>query len=181
MQICKWFCRLPMSSTGFKPPKRFGRHFLGGGCHVDGRRRCEGVGNPPCLTGDLFDKLVHLRQYSEKIAARLVNRVVSAVKYMHDEGVVHRDIKPENVMLREDTSGISFRRKSEDAPSQPHLLARLANVTLVDFGFAKFCAPGSETLTDCCGTIEYMAPEIILCWMSKRCVGHALRWRAGVA
>lgn len=58
-----------------------------------------------CVAGDLFEKLVRLRQYSEQVAARLTRNVLHAVAYMHDVGIVHRDIKPENVMLKEDTSG----------------------------------------------------------------------------
>eukprot|EP00667_Euglena_gracilis_P002653 EG_transcript_2659 len=121
--------------------------------------------------GDLFEKLVRLRQYSEQVAARLTRNVLHAVAYMHDVGIVHRDIKPENVMLKEDTSDV-----------EPGDQERLANVSLIDFGFARFCAPRTATLTDCCGTVEYIAPEILLCWMGQRAgYGHACdMWSIGV-
>ena len=48
--------------------------------------------------GELFDRIVEKGSYSEKDAADLIKQVLSAVAYMHEEGVVHRDLKPENLL-----------------------------------------------------------------------------------
>ena len=64
--------------------------------------------------GELFDRIVEKGSYSEKDAADLIKQVkppvaywwnckiryqvLSAVAYMHDQGVVHRDLKPENLL-----------------------------------------------------------------------------------
>lgn len=61
--------------------------------------------------------------------------VCDAIEYMHSKNIMHRDIKPENI-----------------------LLDRKNVVKVCDFGFAVNCEP-RMTL---CGTVEYMAPEMIL-------------------
>ena len=48
--------------------------------------------------GELFDRIVEKGSYTEKDAADLIKQVLSAVAYMHSEGVVHRDLKPENLL-----------------------------------------------------------------------------------
>ena len=74
--------------------------------------------------------------------------------YLHDLSIVYRDLKPENIMLQAD-----------------------GHVCLTDFGLAKYidntvAAPeeAAEAGVDpeaqrhtACGTIEYMAPEILAC------------------
>lgn len=54
---------------------------------------------------------------------------------------MHRDIKPENIILR----------KKGD----------LRNLVLSDFGLADLVNPKAEYLFEKCGTLGYVAPEII--------------------
>lgn len=49
--------------------------------------------------GGLYERICHLRHFSERSAARVVKQVLKAVHYMHSYGVVHRDLKPENILL----------------------------------------------------------------------------------
>ena len=55
-----------------------------------------------CDGGDLYTRL----PYSEKRAAGITGKLMSAIKYMHDHGIVHRDLKFENIM---------FENKSDNA------------------------------------------------------------------
>jgi len=63
----------------------------------------------------------------------------------YNVGIVHRDLKPENIMLRID----------KNDSKQP---AR--EVKLIDFGFAMYLK--EAVCSQCCGTINYVAPEIFL-------------------
>lgn len=89
--------------------------------------------------GELFDRIVAKRHYTEREARDLVRIVLSALKYCHDKNVVHRDIKPENLLMA---------HKTDDA-----------DVKLVDFGFAAVA--NGFNLTEPCGTPAYVAPEIL--------------------
>eukprot|EP01013_Petalomonas_cantuscygni_P044501 TRINITY_DN911_c0_g3_i1.p1 TRINITY_DN911_c0_g3~~TRINITY_DN911_c0_g3_i1.p1 ORF type:complete len:962 (-),score=192.48 TRINITY_DN911_c0_g3_i1:188-3073(-) len=49
--------------------------------------------------GELFDRIVQLKHYSERSAAILSRNLLRTMAYVHSHGVAHRDIKPENVLL----------------------------------------------------------------------------------
>ena len=75
-----------------------------------------------CDGGELFESIIRNRRYPEAEAARVIRAVISAVHYMHSNGIVHGDIKPENVVLL-----------SADSRTK---------VRVVDFGQAARCQPG---------------------------------------
>ncbi len=99
--------------------------------------------------GELFTHLSTERMFSEETAAFYMAELVLALTHLHDNlGVVYRDLKPENCLL--DAEG--------------HLL-------LTDFGLSKV-AVDSEECNSILGTVEYMAPEVIL---GKK-YGKAVDW-----
>jgi serine/threonine protein kinase len=49
--------------------------------------------------GELFDRIVAKGSYSEREASEVAHKLLEAVAYLHDRGVVHRDLKPENILL----------------------------------------------------------------------------------
>jgi serine/threonine-protein kinase Psk1 len=89
--------------------------------------------------GELFTHLAMERMFSEEVAAFYMAEMVLALEHLHHNvRVIYRDLKPENCLL--DAEG--------------HLL-------LTDFGLSKV-ALEDERADSILGTIEYMAPEVIL-------------------
>jgi len=89
--------------------------------------------------GELFNRIVEHGTFSESNARVLCKSMLRAVKYCHDRGIVHRDLKPENILL---VAKNSF------------------EIKLCDFGSAGRCRKG-EFLETFCGTMNYMAPEMV--------------------
>ncbi|KAI5067487.1 hypothetical protein GOP47_0018015 [Adiantum capillus-veneris] len=88
--------------------------------------------------GHLFFQLYRQGTFSEDLARVYTAEIVSAVSHLHNNGIIHRDLKPENILL--DAEG---------------------HVKLTDFGLAKEVEEYAQT-NSLCGTVEYMAPEILL-------------------
>ncbi|KAF7825405.1 serine/threonine-protein kinase AtPK2/AtPK19-like [Senna tora] len=88
--------------------------------------------------GHLFFQLYHHGLFREDLARIYAAEIVSAVSHLHANGIMHRDLKPENILLDAD-----------------------GHVMLTDFGLAKQFENNTRS-NSMCGTIEYMAPEIIL-------------------
>jgi len=105
--------------------------------------------------GELFDRIVEKGSYSEKDAADLIKQVLSAVAYMHEEGVVHRDLKPENLLYY-----------SPEPDSK---------IMISDFGLSKMEESG--VMATACGTPGYVAPEVL----AQKPYGKAVDvWSIGV-
>ncbi|OMJ66081.1 hypothetical protein SteCoe_37206 [Stentor coeruleus] len=86
-------------------------------------------------SGSLFEKIEDNGKLTEDEARKFFVQTVNGIIYLHENEIVHRDVKPENILL--DKSG---------------------NVKICDFGW---CARGTEDRSTFCGTLDYMAPEII--------------------
>jgi calcium-dependent protein kinase len=98
-----------------------------------------------CTGGDLLDRIMELdvgSGFSEKVAAKLVKQIASAVAYMHAKSIAHRDLKPENVML------LNHKDVSE------------STLKVIDFGFSRQFERGA-CMTSKWMTPKYVAPEVI--------------------
>lgn len=49
--------------------------------------------------GELFDRIVEKKRYSEKEARDAFQSIVYGIEYFHSKDIVHRDLKPENLLL----------------------------------------------------------------------------------
>ncbi|KAJ0244290.1 Serine/threonine-protein kinase AtPK1/AtPK6 [Hirschfeldia incana] len=87
--------------------------------------------------GHLFFQLYHQGLFREELARVYTAEIISAVSHLHEKGIMHRDLKPENILM--DVDG---------------------HVMLTDFGLAKEFEENTRS-NSMCGTIEYMAPEIV--------------------
>ncbi|XP_011488331.1 ribosomal protein S6 kinase alpha-5 isoform X2 [Oryzias latipes] len=87
--------------------------------------------------GELFTHLVQRVRFKEQEVALYSGEIVLALEHLHALGIVYRDLKLENVLL--DSNG---------------------HIVLTDFGLSKEFDQ-AERAFSVCGTIEYMAPEIV--------------------
>ncbi|XP_071946289.1 ribosomal protein S6 kinase beta-1-like [Antedon mediterranea] len=88
--------------------------------------------------GELFMHLEREGIFMEDTASFYLSEIVLALEHLHKQGIIYRDLKPENIMLN----------------AQGH-------VVLTDFGLCKESVEDGDMTHTFCGTIEYMAPEIL--------------------
>jgi ribosomal protein S6 kinase alpha-5 len=94
--------------------------------------------------GELFERLQTQGKFGEREASLIVKSLVSAIQFMHSQGVVHRDLKPENILFSDRTAS--------------------AKIKIVDFGFARLKPNDSQKssqLQTPCFTLSYGAPEVL--------------------
>jgi len=94
--------------------------------------------------------------YSEKAAANIIKKILSAVAYMHSKNIIHRDIKFENIM---------FESNSPDA-----------EVKLIDFGLSSKYQEEQPYMSGVVGTLTTMAPEVF----KKKYTNATDIWSIGV-
>lgn len=92
--------------------------------------------------GELFTYISSDNGLEESQAQFIFFQLLQGIKYLHQNNISHRDIKPENIMLE----------------SSKSLYPRIA---ITDFGLAKVKAH-QNALTTMCGTLNYLAPEVLL-------------------
>ena len=87
-----------------------------------------------------FDSLFALsknyKYFSESTAFYYFIQALNAIYFLHLHSIIHRDLKPENLLIDENNV-----------------------LKLCDFGWSVFITNNKRTTF--CGTVEYMAPEII--------------------
>ena len=86
--------------------------------------------------GSLFDLIQKTNGLDELKAFEYFIQIVNAVYFLHQNNIIHRDIKPENILIDENNA-----------------------LKLCDFGWAKELNVNKRATF--CGTMEYMAPEIV--------------------
>jgi len=92
--------------------------------------------------GELFDRIIECGHFTEVQAATLMQQIVRAIYYMHENKICHRDLKPENFL---------FMTKE---PIEKNLLK------IIDFGLSCKFEPG-QVLATKAGTPYYVAPQVL--------------------
>ena len=102
-----------------------------------------------CPGGDLGWHLKREKRFSESRARMYVCEVILAVEELHRRNVIFRDLKPDNVLL--DGEG---------------------HAMLTDFGLSKEEISSEQTTTSFCGSVSYLAPEVLM----RKGHGKAVDW-----
>ena len=88
--------------------------------------------------GELFMRLEKEGILMEDSACFYLAEITMALGHLHSMGIIYRDLKPENILL--DMKG---------------------HIKLTDFGLCKESIHEGSITHTFCGTIEYMAPEVL--------------------
>lgn len=104
--------------------------------------------------GELFDRLMALKRFSEQDAAHAIRQMLLSVNYIHEHGIVHRDLKLENFLYVDNSS---------------------RHLKLIDFGFSNLWDPNTMMRYGC-GTLSYVAPEVL----NKAYTSQCDLWSLGV-
>ena len=107
--------------------------------------------NELCTGGELFDKIVDVKFFSENVASNIMRQLLSAVAYCHENGVIHRDLKPENILIE------NSEEKDKD----------FFHIKVIDFGTCEIFK--KKKLTEQIGTSFYIAPEVIKNSYNEKC------------
>ncbi|XP_028359800.1 ribosomal protein S6 kinase alpha-2 isoform X3 [Phyllostomus discolor] len=88
--------------------------------------------------GDLFTRLSKEVMFTEEDVKFYLAELALALDHLHSLGIIYRDLKPENILLDEE-----------------------GHVKITDFGLSKEAVDHDKRAYSFCGTIEYMAPEVV--------------------
>ena len=102
-----------------------------------------------CPGGDLAKHLSYEKKFEEKRAKFYLCEILLALEDLHKRNIIFRDLKPDNVVLDED-----------------------GHCKLTDFGLSKEGIDNDQYTKSFCGSIAYLAPEVL----KKQGHGKAVDW-----
>uniref|UniRef100_A0A8C1PNH9 Ribosomal protein S6 kinase n=1 Tax=Cyprinus carpio TaxID=7962 RepID=A0A8C1PNH9_CYPCA len=88
--------------------------------------------------GDLFTRLSKEVMFTEEDVKFYLAELALGLDHLHGIGIIYRDLKPENILLDEE-----------------------GHIKLTDFGLCKEAIDHEKKAYSFCGTVEYMAPEVV--------------------
>lgn len=106
--------------------------------------------------GQLIDYLIKSNMLSERIAARIMQQILSALSYCHEKRIIHTDIRPEHIL---------FDSKSEKSVPK-----------LISFGKSTIKVPVINNQSKL-SRLLYTAPEVL---KGEPCTEQSDIWSCGV-
>ena len=89
--------------------------------------------------GDMFYHLHNSTfQFTEATTKFYIIEIILGIEFLHNNNVIYRDLKPENILM--DTEG---------------------HIKISDFGLAKILSNPKDKAYTLCGTLQYLAPELL--------------------
>ncbi|XP_071970317.1 protein kinase C delta type-like [Engystomops pustulosus] len=89
--------------------------------------------------GDLRDIILEHSPFPIPVTRFFAAEITCGLQFLHSRGIIHRDIKPDNILM--DSAG---------------------HLKIADFGLAVMNVFGDQKISGFAGTLQYMAPEILL-------------------
>ena len=102
-----------------------------------------------CPNGDLAKHLLFEKRFTEERAKFYICEILLALENLHQRDIIFRDLKPDNVVLDEE-----------------------GHCKLTDFGLSKEGVNENQYAKSFCGSIAYLAPEML----KKQGHGKAVDW-----
>eukprot|EP00826_Nyctotherus_ovalis_P005757 TRINITY_DN1130_c0_g2_i4.p1 TRINITY_DN1130_c0_g2~~TRINITY_DN1130_c0_g2_i4.p1 ORF type:complete len:200 (-),score=63.98 TRINITY_DN1130_c0_g2_i4:527-1126(-) len=91
-----------------------------------------------CKGGDLGHVLQREKRFTEERARIYTSEILLAIEELHRREIIYRDLKPDNVVIDED-----------------------GHALLTDFGLSKQGIKEADFTQSFCGSVAYLAPEVL--------------------
>ena len=104
--------------------------------------------------GDLFFHIHSGPKFSTQKTKFYIVEIILAIDFLHKNNMIYRDLKPENILI--DSKG---------------------HIKLTDFGLSKIVKNMEEKSFTLCGTLQYIAPEVLSGEGYNECVDW---WSLGI-
>ena len=102
-----------------------------------------------CDKDDLKKQVLKRGKFTEEETKEIFTKIVEAVRYIHQGGIVHRDLKLENILCKSHPAG----------DTEKHAVD--FDIRIIDFGLSVI-KDGQDSMIDTwVGTPLYMAPEVV--------------------
>ena len=110
--------------------------------------------------GDMFYHMHHSTiNFTENTVKFYIIELILAIEFLHENNVIYRDLKPENILMN----------------SEGH-------IKISDFGLSKKLENQKDKAYTLCGTLQYLAPEILknkgydksVDWWSLGCIYYEM-------
>ena len=110
--------------------------------------------------GDMFYHMHHSTiNFTESTVKFYIIELILAIEFLHENNVIYRDLKPENILMN----------------SEGH-------IKISDFGLSKKLENQKDKAYTLCGTLQYLAPEILknkgydksVDWWSLGCIYYEM-------
>ena len=118
-----------------------------------------------CQYGNFYQYIKTHGILKEIEIKHVINQLLIAIQYLHNNNIVHRDLKLSNILIHSYTHTTPNNNTTNTNTSNKNTTDNtrniLLNIKLCDFGLAAKIQNEDEEHYTICGTINYIAPEIV--------------------
>jgi serine/threonine protein kinase len=129
-----------------------------------GTAGCLGMALPLYRAGSLSDAITAKKLQSRRSKVKIAHGLLSAVAFLHDNGIMHRDIKSDNILLEHENNDNDDDENSYKAVLIDFSLAKMVNTVMCSGGAnIDLSSEDNEPTrhTGEVGTVTYTAPEVV--------------------